>query len=83
MTGMMFAVMWLIIAAYLFYAARTEEPFFYVIAPFFLFLGGWALANELSDADLMAGGFLWIYRGVAGVMLLICGIKYISIKKNR
>ena len=75
--------MWLIIAAYLFYVALTEDTFFFAIAPFFVFLGLWALIDRLSPADLMAGPFVWIYRGVATVMLIICGIKYILYKRKR
>lgn len=76
------AGMWIIIALYLFYLAITEDTFFFFIAPFFAFLGLWQLADILTVKNLMAGNFLWIYRGVAAVMLIICGIKYILYKKN-
>ena len=82
MPGPVFAVMWFIIAAYLFYLAVKEDRFFWFIAPFFVFLGVWALVNELVEADLMAGAYLWIYRGVAAVMLIVCGVKYYFHKKN-
>lgn len=80
---MVFAIMWLLIAGYLFYLAFTEDRFFFIIAPFFAFLGIWALVNELIAADLMAGAYLWIYRGVAALMLIICGVKYFLYKKGR
>ena len=82
-TGILFAVMWFLIAGYLFFLGVREDRFCLFIAPFFLFLGGWALADQISSADLMAGAYLWIYRGVAVVMLIICGIKYYIMKKNR
>lgn len=81
-TGAIFAAMWFILAAYLFYLAVREDRFFFLIAPFFLFLGGWALADLLTETDLMAGAFLWIYRGVAAVMLIICGIKYYFMRRS-
>ena len=82
-SGILFAIMWLVIALYLFYMAFTEDTFFFFIAPFFAFLALWAFINEKISTDLMAGPFLWIYRGVAALMLVICGIKYILYKKNR
>lgn len=82
-TGMIFAIVWFVIAAFLFYLAFTEDTFFFFIAPFFAFLGVWAFVNEKIETDLMAGPFLWIYRGVATLMLIICLVKYIIDKKRR
>lgn len=82
MSGFIFAAMWLLLAAYLFRLGYTTDAFFYAVAPFFAFLGVWALVNELIETDLMAGTYLWIYRGTAALMLILCGIKYILYKKN-
>ena len=82
-SGYIYAVVWFALAAYLFYIAVKESRFFFFIAPFFVFLGIWALVNELIETDLMSGVYLWIYRGAAVVMLLICGIKYYLTKKDR
>ena len=77
-SGYIYAVMWLLIAAYLFYLAVKESKFFFILSGFFVFLAGWALANELlPDINLFSGVWGWIYRGVAAVLLLICIAKFL------
>lgn len=78
-----FAIMWIIIALYLFFLAFTEDTFYFFIAPFFVFLGLWAFIDSQIKTNLMAGPFLWIYRGVATLMLIIWAIKYFYDKKHR
>ena len=83
-TGYIWAVLWFILAAYLFYLAFRESRLFFIIAPFFVFLGGWALADELLEVDLMGGVYGWIYRGVAVIVLIIYGVIFFNTKrKNR
>lgn len=81
-SGLLFAFVWFGIAAVLFFVAFTEDTFFFFIAPFFVLLGLWAFINSRIATDLMAGPFLWIYRGLATLMLIICLVKYILYKKN-
>ena len=83
MTGYVWAVLWFILAAYLFYLAFKESRFFFIVAPFFIFLGGWALADELLDTDLMAGVWGWIYRGVALIVLIVYGVIYFVSKRKK
>ena len=82
-TGWVYAALWFVIAGYFFYLAVRESRFFFFIAPFFVFLGAWALADELMAADLMGGVFGWIYRGVGVVALVICLVKYFTLKRKR
>ena len=81
-TGTAFAIVWFLIAAVLFFVAFTEDTFFFFVAPFFVILGLWAFINSRIKTDLMAGPFLWIYRGLAVILLIICVVKYIIYKKN-
>jgi len=81
-SGYIYAAVWFILAAYLFYVGIKENRFFLIVAPFFVFLGGWALADELTAVDLMSGAYGWIYRGVAILMLIICALKYYLHRKN-
>ena len=76
MTGYIFAAVWFALAAYLAYQGFKAERFFLLLAVFFAFLGGWAVADIISPADLMAGVYGWIYRGVAAVMLIVCAFRY-------
>lgn len=82
-SGYIYATVWLILAAYLFYMAVKESRFFFLLSAFFVFLGVWAFVNELTAVDLMAGVYGWIYRGVAVVVLILCIVRYYFYKKNR
>ncbi len=82
MPSYIYVVLWYILAAYMFYVAVKESRFFFVIAGFFIFLGSWALADNLVEADLMGGVYGWIYRGVAIVVLILCALRYYFYKKN-
>lgn len=82
-SGYLYAAIWFILAAYLFYTAIREDRFFFVLSGFFVFLGAWATANELIKTDLMAGAYGWIYRGAAVIVLILCAVKYYRYKKNR
>ena len=53
-----------------------ENKIFYLAGAFFLFLGGWWLADVLLTVDLMSGVWGWVLRGVSAVMLLILGAFY-------
>ena len=81
-SGYIYAAVWFILAAYLFYVAVKESRFFFIVAPFFVFLGVWALANELVETDLMSGVYGWIYRGTAMIMLIVCAVKYYLTRKG-
>ena len=77
-----YVVLWYVLAAYLLYIAIKEDKFFFIPAAFFVFLGTWALVNNLIEADLMSGVYGWIYRGVAVLALISCAVKYFLSKKN-
>lgn len=78
----MICALWFVLAAVMVYYAFKVHRFLFVPAVFFLFLGGWTLADLLSPADLMAGVWLWVYRAVAVVMFAVCGLRYWLYKKN-
>ena len=81
-SGYIFAAAWFLLAGYLFYAGFKESKFFFFLSAFFVFLGIWALLDELLEADLMDGAFGWIYRGVALVILIVTVVYYYRSKKN-
>ena len=81
-SGYIYAAVWLILAVYLFFIALRESRFFFVLSGFFLFLAGWALANEFVELDLMSVLYGWIYRGVALAVLILCAVRYYFYKKN-
>lgn len=81
-SGYLYAAVWFVLAVYLFSVAVRESRFFFLLSAFFVFLGVWALVDELIEPDLMAGVYGWIYRGTAIVVLIICIVRYYFYKKN-
>jgi len=82
MSGWLFVALWFILAGYLFFQAIKENRIYFLPVIFFIFLGAWALADQLTAVDLMSGVYGWIYRGVAMVVLVVCGVWYYFYKKN-
>ncbi len=78
----LYVVLWYVLALYLLYIAVKYDRFFFVPAAFFVFLGTWALVNNLTETDLMSGVYGWIYRGVAILALILCAVKYYLSKKS-
>ena len=84
MMGYVYAGVWLLIAVYLFYTAirRDRTPILFILGGFMVFMSVWELADTISDLNLKAGTYGWIYRGVALVMLIICGVRFYLIKRR-
>ena len=82
-SGYIYAAVWFILAAYLIYMSIRESRVLLIPACFFVFLGAWALINELTEADLMSGIYGWIYRGAALAALIPCVLWYFNAKKGR
>ena len=82
MIDRLFVALWFILAGYLFFLAIKENRLYFTGAVFFAFLGGWTLADQLTAVDLMSGVYGWIYRGVAMLMLAVCGVWYYWYKKK-
>ena len=82
--GFLFAAVWFLIAAYLVYVTvtRYRKPIMFLLSGFMVFLGVWELIDALIAADLKAGAFGWIYRGVALVVLVLCLIWYFVLRKR-
>ena len=74
--------MWLILAAYLFYMAVRQYKILFLLSGFMTFLGVWELINTLTELDMKSGVYGWIYRGVAGVILVLCLIWYFFRRNN-
>lgn len=83
--GYIYTAAFVIIGIYLIYNAIKEYRFLLLPGIYFIFLGGWWLANELlPDVNLMSGVFGWIIRGLSVVVLVITGlIYYFKYKRNK
>ncbi len=82
-TPYVYTALWLILAIYMFYLAIKNSKFFFVLSGFFLFLSGWYLSDELlTDINLFEGIYVWIYRGVAIIVLIACAFAYLKYRKS-
>ena len=83
-TGYVYAAAFLIIAVYLFIQAFKNHKILFLLSAYFLFMGGWYIANGmLTDINLFEGMYSWIFRGVALVVLIICAIVYVIYRRNK
>ena len=74
--GYVYAAAWFLVAVVLFVRFRKEGKIIIPISIYFLFLGGWWLANEFVEADLLHGTYAWILRGISVAVIAVCGIFY-------
>ena len=77
-----YIVLWGVLAVYCYAMAHKVSNVLYIAGVFFTFMCGWNLADVLLPVDLMAGTFVWIYRGVSIAFLAVIVILYAIMKKN-
>lgn len=76
--------MWIAAGLILLVRMRKENRIFYLLGPYFLFLGAWEIADGLSPANLFAGAWGWVFRAVTALVLVFaCAAFYRESKKNR
>lgn len=78
----MYAIMWVLVAAFLFYFAVKEHKILFVFSAYFAYLGIWWFLNELLAVDLFAGVYLIVFRVIAVVAVVFTVIIYIVQKKG-
>lgn len=84
MTGYIYTVVWLLLAAYMIYVTvkRYRTPIMFILSGFMVFLAVWELVNVLTPVDLKAGVYGWVYRGIALVVLVLCLIWYFVLRNR-
>ena len=84
MTGYIYTAVWLLLAAYMIYVTvkRYRTPIMFILSGFMVFLAVWELVNVLTPVDLKAGGYGWVYRGIALVVLVLCLIWYFVLRNR-
>ena len=79
-----YAGMWFIVGLILIFRMGRENRIFYVAGAFFLFLGGWWLADAMIPANLFAGGWSIVLRVITAIALvLMCVAFFKENKKNK
>ena len=76
MVGYVYAGMWFLVGLLLIFRMRKENKVFLPVGIFFLILGGWWLANELTPADLFQGVWGWVLRGITAVILVLACVVF-------
>ena len=82
--GYVYTAMWLIIGLMLVFRYGRENRVFYFAGGFFLFMGIWWLIDTLTDLNLFADPWVWVFRGAVAValaILIFCFLR--ERKKNR
>lgn len=73
----LYAAGFTLIGIYLIYYAIKEFRFLLLPGIYFVFLGIWWLASQLTpETDLLGGIYAWILRGISAVVLLVTGLIY-------
>ena len=80
----LYAAMWLLVGLILIFRMGKENGVFYPVGAYFLFLGAWWAANEVSPENLFTGVWGWILRAVTACALVFaCIVFFKGIKKAR
>ena len=84
MMGYVYAAVWFIIAVYLFWTAirRDRTPILFILSGFMVFMSVWELIDTISDVNMKAGVYGWIYRGAALVALIRCFIWFFKSRRG-
>ena len=83
--GYLAAAVWLLISGYLLFTAirRERTPILFILSGFMAFMGVWELINMLTEVNMKAGIYGWIYRGVALLALILCFFWFFRSRRNR
>lgn len=82
MLGYVYAVLWAVIAIYLFSVAIKINKILFLGAGLFTFMSVWWLVNELIDINLFEGIYGIVFRVVVGIVLALFIIFYVISKKK-
>ena len=72
--GYIFAALWILIGLYLCFQGIKTHKVFFLISLLFFFMGAWYLVNEFTQTDLFSNPYVWIFRGVLILFLIIIGV---------
>ena len=79
-----YAGMWLVVGLILIFRMGKENKVFYLAGAFFLVLGGWWLANALTEVNLFEGVWGWTLRVITAIALvLLCLVFWKTYSKDK
>lgn len=72
-----YGAMWLAVGLILIFKLNKENKIFYFIGGYFIFLGGWWIANELiPSVNIMEGPWGIALKVISAIVLAIIGVFY-------
>lgn len=80
--GYVYALMWMIMVAFIFVKSRKINPIFYVISLYFEFMGVCWLINEISIINVFEGIYLIVFRVISAIVLIIVSVIYFREKRK-
>ena len=82
MEAYVYMALWFICGILMIFRFGKENMIFYWLGAFFLFMGGWWLADILLPVDLFQGPWPWVLRGVSVCALAAAIWAYYNEKKK-
>lgn len=83
-TSYVYIVLWFAIALYMIVQAHKVSKWLYLAAAYFVFLGGWYIAQIVTGGIMFSGVYGWIFRGVSLVALAaFLLIYFLNKRKNK
>lgn len=84
MTAYFYAALWILVGLLLVFRMGGENRVFYPIGGFFLFLGVWWAAGEVTGRNLFTGTWGWTLRAVTAAALILACAEFVrEVKKTR
>lgn len=79
---LVYAVMWLLIAVFLFSMGFKDGKIYFIFSVYFLFNAVWWCISYFVSTDMFHGSFGWIFRGITAVFFLFGCIYYYFYRTN-
>lgn len=82
--GYFYGFLWIAVGLILLFSMAKESKIFYLAGGFFLFLGGWWLADTmLPEVNLFEGGWGIALRCITGAALLVLAVAFFREYKRK
>lgn len=74
--GYFYAILWFIVGIILIFSVSKENKIFCFAGAFFIFLGGWWLADAILPQNLFQGRWGWVFRIITLLALAVFSVAF-------
>ncbi len=78
-----YAIMWLLIALFLFNMGRKDSKLYTIFSLYFLFDAVWWFVSYFVQADMFSGALGWVFKGVTIFFLAVGVVYYVLVETKR